>query len=59
SSTSTATNMCCQAPATQTSSPANAAVASSTSDATRTHASAPQCCHCGWRGAHSPDCPFK
>ncbi|KDQ62904.1 hypothetical protein JAAARDRAFT_119996 [Jaapia argillacea MUCL 33604] len=20
---------------------------------------APQCCHCGWRGAHSPSCPFK
>jgi hypothetical protein len=19
----------------------------------------PQCCHCGWRGAHAPDCPFK
>lgn len=18
----------------------------------------PQCCHCGWRGDHSPDCPF-
>ncbi|KAI0784222.1 hypothetical protein C8Q75DRAFT_736356 [Abortiporus biennis] len=21
--------------------------------------SAPQCCHCGWRGAHAPTCPFK
>ncbi|KAI0931639.1 hypothetical protein AcW2_000483 [Taiwanofungus camphoratus] len=21
--------------------------------------SAPQCCHCGWRGAHAPACPFK
>ncbi|KAK0193466.1 hypothetical protein F5146DRAFT_926994 [Armillaria mellea] len=21
--------------------------------------SAPQCCHCGWRGAHAPNCPFK
>ena len=21
--------------------------------------SAPQCCHCGWRGAHSPNCPFR
>ncbi|KAI9454902.1 hypothetical protein BJY52DRAFT_1122446 [Lactarius psammicola] len=20
--------------------------------------SAPQCCHCGWRGTHSPTCPF-
>ncbi|CAL1694666.1 unnamed protein product [Somion occarium] len=20
---------------------------------------APQCCHCGWRGAHAPTCPFK
>ncbi|KII93092.1 hypothetical protein PLICRDRAFT_35269 [Plicaturopsis crispa FD-325 SS-3] len=20
---------------------------------------APQCCHCGWRGSHSPNCPFK
>ncbi|PBK73317.1 hypothetical protein ARMSODRAFT_952337 [Armillaria solidipes] len=19
----------------------------------------PQCCHCGWRGAHAPQCPFK
>ncbi|KZT30977.1 hypothetical protein NEOLEDRAFT_1054402 [Neolentinus lepideus HHB14362 ss-1] len=21
--------------------------------------SSPQCCHCGWRGGHSPNCPFK
>ena len=21
--------------------------------------SSPQCCHCGWRGSHSPQCPFK
>ncbi|KAG7439374.1 uncharacterized protein BT62DRAFT_1081639 [Guyanagaster necrorhizus] len=21
-------------------------------------ASEPQCCHCGWRGAHAPGCPF-
>ncbi|CAA7264948.1 unnamed protein product [Cyclocybe aegerita] len=21
--------------------------------------SSPQCCHCGWRGAHSPNCPFS
>ncbi|KAK0207265.1 hypothetical protein IW262DRAFT_1420648 [Armillaria fumosa] len=20
--------------------------------------SEPQCCHCGWRGAHAPGCPF-
>ncbi|KIM64191.1 hypothetical protein SCLCIDRAFT_115781 [Scleroderma citrinum Foug A] len=20
---------------------------------------APQCCHCGWRGSHSPNCPFR
>lgn len=20
---------------------------------------APQCCHCGWRGSHAPTCPFK
>ncbi|KAJ7082014.1 hypothetical protein B0H15DRAFT_853160 [Mycena belliarum] len=19
----------------------------------------PQCCHCGWRGEHAPNCPFK
>ncbi|KAG1840718.1 hypothetical protein DFJ58DRAFT_708226 [Suillus subalutaceus] len=18
-----------------------------------------QCCHCGWRGSHSPSCPFR
>ncbi|EJF67311.1 hypothetical protein BD309DRAFT_858708 [Dichomitus squalens] len=24
-----------------------------------TSASSPQCCHCGWRGAHAPTCPFK
>ncbi|TFK89868.1 hypothetical protein K466DRAFT_485883 [Polyporus arcularius HHB13444] len=24
-----------------------------------TAASSPQCCHCGWRGAHAPTCPFK
>ncbi|KZP12250.1 hypothetical protein FIBSPDRAFT_669306, partial [Athelia psychrophila] len=23
------------------------------------HCSGPQCCHCGWRGSHSPTCPFK
>ncbi|KAA1471465.1 hypothetical protein DENSPDRAFT_776601 [Dentipellis sp. KUC8613] len=22
-------------------------------------ASSPQCCHCGWRGSHSPNCPFR
>ncbi|KAI0005543.1 hypothetical protein BJV74DRAFT_762160 [Russula compacta] len=21
--------------------------------------SAPQCCHCGYRGSHSPNCPFS
>ncbi|KDR85918.1 hypothetical protein GALMADRAFT_393053 [Galerina marginata CBS 339.88] len=21
--------------------------------------SSPQCCHCGWRGSHSPNCPFS
>ncbi|KIY45563.1 hypothetical protein FISHEDRAFT_49051 [Fistulina hepatica ATCC 64428] len=21
--------------------------------------SSPQCCHCGWRGEHAPDCPFR
>ncbi|KAF8799905.1 hypothetical protein BYT27DRAFT_7200887 [Phlegmacium glaucopus] len=21
--------------------------------------SSPQCCHCGWRGSHSPNCPFR
>ncbi|KAI0271455.1 hypothetical protein BC834DRAFT_859611 [Gloeopeniophorella convolvens] len=21
--------------------------------------SSPQCCHCGWRGTHSPSCPFR
>ncbi|KAI0305054.1 hypothetical protein BC826DRAFT_902055 [Russula brevipes] len=21
--------------------------------------SAPQCCHCGYRGCHSPNCPFR
>ncbi|KAF9495613.1 hypothetical protein BDN71DRAFT_1447278 [Pleurotus eryngii] len=24
-----------------------------------TNCSAPQCCHCGWRGSHAPNCPFK
>ncbi|KAH9932087.1 uncharacterized protein BXZ73DRAFT_101464 [Epithele typhae] len=23
------------------------------------NAGSPQCCHCGWRGAHAPTCPFK
>ena len=18
-----------------------------------------QCCHCGWRGSHAPNCPFR
>ncbi|KAI0082736.1 hypothetical protein K474DRAFT_1585337 [Panus rudis PR-1116 ss-1] len=21
--------------------------------------SQPQCCHCGYRGSHAPNCPFK
>ncbi|KAF8224879.1 hypothetical protein L208DRAFT_1409387 [Tricholoma matsutake] len=21
--------------------------------------SAPQCCHCGYRGSHAPTCPFR
>jgi hypothetical protein len=21
--------------------------------------SSPQCCHCGYRGGHADDCPFK
>ncbi|KZV71025.1 hypothetical protein PENSPDRAFT_651056 [Peniophora sp. CONT] len=24
-----------------------------------TNLSAPQCCHCGWRGSHAPNCPFR
>ncbi|KAH0825967.1 hypothetical protein J3R83DRAFT_7562 [Lanmaoa asiatica] len=23
------------------------------------NANAPQCCHCGYRGSHSPSCPFR
>lgn len=23
------------------------------------NSSGPQCCHCGWRGDHEPNCPFK
>ena len=23
------------------------------------HKDGPQCCHCGWRGDHAPDCPFR
>ncbi|KAF8346097.1 hypothetical protein F5887DRAFT_962637 [Amanita rubescens] len=29
------------------------------SDLSTVNYSAPQCCHCGYRGAHSPTCPFK
>ncbi|KAK0209333.1 hypothetical protein DFS33DRAFT_1309372 [Desarmillaria ectypa] len=25
----------------------------------RSRPNEPQCCHCGWRGAHAPGCPFK
>ncbi|EIM92420.1 uncharacterized protein STEHIDRAFT_143789 [Stereum hirsutum FP-91666 SS1] len=28
-------------------------------DESPVNASAPQCCHCGWRGSHSPTCPFR
>ncbi|KIJ97040.1 hypothetical protein K443DRAFT_681826 [Laccaria amethystina LaAM-08-1] len=21
--------------------------------------SSPQCCHCGWRGSHAANCPFR
>ncbi|KAK0505358.1 hypothetical protein EDD18DRAFT_334350 [Armillaria luteobubalina] len=27
--------------------------------ARNTRLNEPQCCHCGWRGAHAPQCPFK
>ncbi|TFK21276.1 hypothetical protein FA15DRAFT_672714 [Coprinopsis marcescibilis] len=40
-------------------SPSPACPALSSSPAACTNDSAPQCCHCGWRGSHSPDCPFK
>ncbi|KAF6761328.1 hypothetical protein DFP72DRAFT_880772 [Ephemerocybe angulata] len=36
----------------------SAPAASSTSAACIDHSS-PQCCHCGWRGTHSPSCPFN
>ncbi|KAF9446508.1 hypothetical protein P691DRAFT_673485 [Macrolepiota fuliginosa MF-IS2] len=32
---------------------------SSPSGPSNTNHSAPQCCHCGWRGSHSPTCPFR
>ena len=50
--------MCCTAQTQTSSTPVNVKVAT-TSDATHNHASVPQCCHCGWRGAHAADCPFK
>ncbi|KAL1750832.1 hypothetical protein FB107DRAFT_223206, partial [Schizophyllum commune] len=51
------TTMCCTAHTQPSSTPASAKA--TTGDAAPTNASAPQCCHCGWRGAHAPDCPFK
>lgn len=35
------------------------AVDSSTSSTSCINHTAPQCCHCGWRGSHAPNCPFK
>ncbi|KAL1752806.1 hypothetical protein FB107DRAFT_277316 [Schizophyllum commune] len=57
-SPNTSFNMCCTAQTQTSSTPVNVKVAT-TSDATHNHASVPQCCHCGWRGAHAADCPFK
>ncbi|KAJ8586132.1 hypothetical protein M405DRAFT_823845 [Rhizopogon salebrosus TDB-379] len=31
----------------------------SSDDDSCTNFNAPQCCHCGWRGSHSPSCPFR
>ncbi|KAI4522610.1 hypothetical protein K525DRAFT_198388, partial [Schizophyllum commune Loenen D] len=52
------TTMCCTAHTQPSSTPASAK-ATLGDAAAPTNASAPQCCHCGWRGAHAPDCPFK
>ncbi|KAI5835184.1 hypothetical protein K523DRAFT_228843, partial [Schizophyllum commune Tattone D] len=52
------TTMCCTAHTQHSSTPASAK-ATPGDAAAPTNASAPQCCHCGWRGAHAPDCPFK
>ncbi|KAH8094734.1 hypothetical protein BXZ70DRAFT_356494 [Cristinia sonorae] len=39
----------------------NAPVSSHTTsaDSSCVNHGAPQCCHCGWRGAHAPTCPFN
>ncbi|EIW64460.1 uncharacterized protein TRAVEDRAFT_25623 [Trametes versicolor FP-101664 SS1] len=42
-----------------TDAPSNAACHGPDSESCLLAASSPQCCHCGWRGAHAPTCPFK
>lgn len=58
----------CTPVASQSSSTATSSRASTSTPITNLHVSdmsssvnhnAPQCCHCGWRGAHAPTCPFK
>ncbi|KAI0354657.1 hypothetical protein OH77DRAFT_1496607 [Trametes cingulata] len=47
------------APATTAHSSAAACSSIAESEPCLLSASSPQCCHCGWRGAHAPTCPFK
>ncbi|KAK0452170.1 uncharacterized protein EV420DRAFT_1559264, partial [Desarmillaria tabescens] len=50
--------ICCQS-GQQSSIPTSRAPSSTVSMLISRTVSEPQCCHCGWRGAHAPGCPFK
>ena len=58
---STPTNQTEMSPSTATSTTSATPVVSHThcDDHSCVNQSSPQCCHCGWRGSHSPQCPFK
>ncbi|OCH95723.1 hypothetical protein OBBRIDRAFT_720123 [Obba rivulosa] len=43
----------------QTTAPTQTVSCHTASEQTPVNHNLPQCCHCGWRGAHAPTCPFK
>ncbi|TFK42204.1 hypothetical protein BDQ12DRAFT_677783 [Crucibulum laeve] len=53
-----ASTLCASHKSAPSTAPASFKQSDATSVATVNHG-APQCCHCGWRGSHSPNCPFK
>lgn len=59
SSTSSSVAMCATKQASSPSTSTSVATREGEISSSTTLNSSPQCCHCGYRGSHSPNCPFK